>query len=76
MSRKGGTRWPAKTPSMENRMADIVAFVESRGSPICPHCEATLTQIGYQRQKLSTGFLNFILTCPHCHKVLSTQSWG
>jgi hypothetical protein len=60
-------------------MSDEVAFVESGSLPVCPHCEAKLTQIEYRRQKLSFGFMRFswviILTCPHCHKVLSTQGW-
>jgi hypothetical protein len=59
-------------------MGEEVEFVESRGLPVCPHCEATLTQIEYRRQKLSFGFMRFslviVLTCPHCHKVLSSQS--
>jgi hypothetical protein len=49
-------------------MGDEVVFVESRDSPVCPHCEATLTQIEYHRQKLSFGFMRFswviLLTCP------------
>ena len=61
-------------------MGEEVEFVESRGLPVCPHCEATLTRIEYRRQKLSFGPLRFawviLLTCPHCHKVLGTQAWG
>jgi hypothetical protein len=59
-------------------MSDEVEFVESRDTPICPHCEAKLTQIEYRRQKLSFGFMCFswviLLICPHCHKVLGTQA--
>jgi hypothetical protein len=61
-------------------MADEVEFVESQTTPVCPHCEAALTQIEYRQQKLSLGFMSgftwvILLTCPRCHKVLGTQSW-
>lgn len=62
-------------------MSDEVDFVESKTPPICPHCDATLTQIEYRRQKLVFGFMSgatwvVLLTCPKCHKVLGTQTWG
>jgi hypothetical protein len=61
-------------------MNDEVEFVESRSLPICPHCEKTLAQVEYRRQKLSFGFMRgaswvILLTCPHCRKVLGTQGW-
>ena len=61
-------------------MNDELEFVESQETPICPHCGSKLTQIEYRRQKLSFGFMSgfvwvILLTCPHCHKVLGTQSW-
>ena len=61
-------------------MSDEVKFVESQTPPKCPHCEALLEQIEYRRQKLSFGFTSgftwvILLTCPHCHKVLGTQTW-
>jgi hypothetical protein len=61
-------------------MSDEVEFVEARDPPVCPHCEARLTQVEYRRLKLSFGFMRFtsviLLTCPHCHNVLGTQAWG
>jgi hypothetical protein len=61
-------------------MSDEVEFVESQAPPVCPHCGAALQQIEYRRQKLSFGFMSgftwvILLTCPHCHKVLGTQTW-
>ena len=61
-------------------MTEEVEFVESRSQPVCPHCEAALAQVEYRRQKLSFGFMSgfswvILLTCPHCHKVLGTQTW-
>jgi hypothetical protein len=60
-------------------MSSDVEFIEARDRPICPHCETPLTQIEYRRQKLSFGFMSgfswvILLTCPHCHKVLGTQT--
>jgi hypothetical protein len=62
-------------------MSDEVEFVEARALPVCPHCEARLERIEYRKQKLSFGLMSgfswvILLTCPHCHKVLSTQPWN
>ena len=60
-------------------MGEHLEFVEARDSPVCPHCEATLTKIEYRCEKLSFGIMFawvIILSCPHCHKVLGTQGWG
>jgi len=60
-------------------MSGDVEFVESQSPPVCPHCEAALARIEYHCQKLSFGFMSgfawvILLTCPHCHKVLGTQT--
>ena len=62
-------------------MSEDLEFVEATTSPICPHCEASLTRLEYRCQKLSFGFMSgfswvILLSCPHCHKVLSTQTWS
>ena len=92
----GGSKWAALAPLERTRddargrravyvggrvsMSDEIEFIESRSSPICPHCEATLDQVEYRRQKLSFGLMGgfswvILLTCPRCHKVLGAQTW-
>lgn len=61
-------------------MADEITFSEARQTPRCPHCEASLTQIEYTRQKLRFGFMSgftwvVLLQCSQCAKVLGTQTW-
>ncbi len=61
-------------------MADELIFVEAETAPVCPFCEAVLQQIEYRRQKLTFGTLRgfswiILLTCPHCRKILGTQTW-
>ena len=61
-------------------MSDEIEFVEAPAPPVCPFCETPLARIEYTRQKLAFGFMSgftwvILLTCPHCHKVLGTQTW-
>lgn len=60
-------------------MSDDLEFIEATDDPICPYCETRLTQIAYRHQRLNFGFLSgfawvILLLCPHCRKVLGTQS--
>ena len=79
-SRRVPPRNCALRSASANHMSDEIEFVESRNPAVCPHCGATLSKIEYRRQKLSFGIMRFawviLLTCPQCHKLLATQSWG
>ena len=44
-------------------------IVETRTTPICPHCERTLETLERVSKGVFAAFV--ILLCPHCHKVLS-----
>ncbi len=61
-------------------MSEFIKFVEAQTLPICPHCEKPLAEIEFRRDVVRFGFFKgetfvVLLSCPHCHKVLSTQSW-
>ncbi len=60
-------------------MSHEIEFTEGHAPPLCPYCEVELTHVEFLRQKLSFGFMSgftwvVLLSCPHCRKVLGTQS--
>jgi hypothetical protein len=61
-------------------MTAEIEFVEFPNAPLCPHCEAALEQIAFRKEKVTFAFMKgfawaIILICPHCQKVVGTQSW-
>ena len=47
----------------------MIECIENNETPICPHCEASLTHVCCR--KLASVFgKRYIYFCPHCRKVL------
>ena len=60
-------------------MPDTIEFIEATDPPLCPHCEQSLAQVEYRKQKLAFSFMAglewiVLLSCPHCRKVVGATN--
>ncbi len=55
-------------------MVEKIALEQTEMPPVCPHCNATLTEMSWHKIKGGPGLVSYIaiMSCPHCRKVLGT----